>query len=40
MQPFFIVNDVFVLTKFRRKGIGKKLLGAAKGLYREYGYKG
>ena len=40
MQPFFILNDLYVLTEFRGKGIGEKLLETAKELCRERGFKG
>lgn len=40
LQPFYILNDLFVLKKFRGKGIGEELLEAAKELCKKAEYKG
>lgn len=40
LQPFYILNDLFVLKGFRGKRIGEALLEAAKELCKEAEYKG
>ncbi len=40
LQPLFILNDLYVAEANRGKGIGKKLLIAAKELCQEKKYKG
>lgn len=40
LQPFLILNDLFVLPKYRRQGIGAALLQRAKVYCSENQYKG
>ncbi len=40
MQPVFILNDLYVSSDFRSKGIGELLLEAAKTYCRQKKYKG
>ena len=40
LQPFFILNDLYVLKKYRGSGIGEALLNKAKELCKEMNYKG
>ena len=40
MQPVYILNDLFVLPEFRKKGIGEDLLEKAKVYCQNAGYKG
>ena len=40
MQPVFVLNDLFVSKRHRKKGIGKALLNQAKQYCKELGYKG
>jgi GNAT superfamily N-acetyltransferase len=40
MQPIYILNDLYVDEKFRKKGIGVALLNKAKQLCREQHFKG
>lgn len=40
LQPFYILNDLFVSTEFRGKGIGEKLLKATKELCKNANFKG
>lgn len=40
MQAFFILNDLYVLPEFRRKGAGEKLLKGAKELCGKLRFKG
>jgi len=40
MQPMYILNDLYVDSKFRGKGIGVALLNKAKQLCRDQNYKG
>ncbi len=40
LQPVFILNDLYVKVKFRKKGIGEALLNYAKNFCREKGSKG
>ena len=40
MEPFFILNDLFVAPDFRGKRIGERLLEAAKELCKEFNFKG
>ena len=40
MKPFYILNDLFVVPEFRKKGIGEALLNHAKQHCQELNYKG
>ena len=40
MLPFFILNDLYVLSEYRGKGVGAQLLNAAKDLCRDKKFKG
>jgi GNAT superfamily N-acetyltransferase len=40
LKPVFILNDLYVYTKFRKKGVGEILLKSAKEYCRLQGYKG
>ncbi len=40
LQPFYILNDLFVLPEFRKKGVGEALLSHAKDFCKKRGYKG
>ena len=40
LQPFYILNDLFVSKEFRGKGIGEELLNAAKELCKKANFKG
>lgn len=40
MQPFFVLNDLFVAPGHRQRGIGGMLLEKAKSLCRSLNYKG
>lgn len=40
MQPFYILNDLFVISESRKKGIGEALLNEAKEYCKKAGYKG
>nr|WP_299388859.1 GNAT family N-acetyltransferase [Allomuricauda sp.] len=40
MQPFYILNDLFVVPKARKKGVGEQLLNQAKILCQANDYKG
>ncbi len=40
MQPLFILNDLYVASNHRKKGIGVALMNEAKKLCRELDYKG
>ncbi|MGX1929155.1 N-acetyltransferase family protein [Flagellimonas sp. 2504JD4-2] len=40
LQPFFILNDLFVSPEARKKGVGEALLHKAKEHCRELGHKG
>ncbi|WP_420602072.1 GNAT family N-acetyltransferase [Flagellimonas sp.] len=40
MKPFYILNDLFVVPEFRKKGIGETLLNYAKKHCQEFNYKG
>ncbi|MGW9686570.1 N-acetyltransferase family protein [Flagellimonas sp. 2504JD1-5] len=40
LQPFFILNDLFVAPKARKKGVGEALINAAKKHCEQMGYKG
>ena len=40
LQPFFILNDLFVSPEARKKGVGEALLNAAKEHCKELNYKG
>lgn len=40
MQPFYILNDLFVIPEFRKKGIGEALLNHAKEFCKSKNYKG
>lgn len=40
MQPFYILNDLFVFAKIRGKGIGESLLKMAQELAKVNGWKG
>ena len=40
MQPFLILNDLFVTKHYRKQGIGEALLAAAKEYCSQLGYKG
>ncbi len=40
LQPYYVVNDLYVDATHRQKGIGEALLNRAKEFCREKGYKG
>ena len=40
MKPVFILNDLYVHSDFRKKGVGELLLNAAKAHCKELKYKG
>ncbi len=40
LQPSYILNDLYVATDHRKKGIGEALLSAAKDFCIDQGYKG
>ena len=40
LQPFYILNDLFVYPEFRKKGVGKALLEHAKYFCETQGFKG
>jgi len=40
MHPIYILNDLYVMNAYRKKGIGVALLNKAKQLCREQKYKG
>lgn len=40
MQAVYILNDLFVAEKFRKKGLGEALLNEAKSVCLRVGYKG
>ncbi|MEO0571793.1 MAG: GNAT family N-acetyltransferase [Bacteroidota bacterium] len=40
LRPFYILNDLYVLTEFRGKGIGERLLATAKELCKQNNFKG
>jgi GNAT superfamily N-acetyltransferase len=40
LQPFYILNDLFVSQESRKKGIGEALLNHAKSFCQKQGYKG
>lgn len=40
LQPFFILNDLYVAPEFRNKGVGEALLNHAKSHCTTLGYKG
>lgn len=40
MQPFYILNDLFVISESRKKGVGEALLNSAKEYCKRAGYKG
>ncbi|WP_284042087.1 GNAT family N-acetyltransferase [Flagellimonas myxillae] len=40
MQPFYILNDLFVAPEFRKKGVGEALLNHAKTFCKTRNYKG
>lgn len=40
LQPFYILNDLFVSPEFRKKGVGETLLDHAKSFCQKQGFKG
>nr|WP_299173913.1 GNAT family N-acetyltransferase [uncultured Allomuricauda sp.] len=40
MQPIYILNDLFVISESRKKGVGEALLNEAKEYCKQAGYKG
>lgn len=40
LQPFYILNDLFVSPEFRKKGTGEALLDHAKSFCQKQGFKG
>ncbi len=40
MQPMYLLNDLFVDTNYRNKGVGHILIQTAKDLYPKNNYKG
>ncbi|WP_298790326.1 GNAT family N-acetyltransferase [uncultured Allomuricauda sp.] len=40
MQPIYILNDLFVISESRKKGVGEALLNEAKEYCKKAGYKG
>nr|WP_299068913.1 GNAT family N-acetyltransferase [uncultured Allomuricauda sp.] len=40
LQPFYVLNDLFVVPQFRKKGVGEALLNHAKAFCKKQGFKG
>ncbi|KQC28850.1 GNAT family N-acetyltransferase [Flagellimonas eckloniae] len=40
LQPFYVLNDLFVVPQFRKKGVGEALLKHAKTFCKKQGFKG
>lgn len=40
LQPFYVLNDLFVVPHFRKKGVGEALLNHTKTFCKKQGFKG